>query len=344
MNKAMNKMRTRMQIWGLAGAALAASLVPVAAGAADLYEGKRVSLVIGFKPGGTADADGRLIAKNLPNHIPGNPTFVVRNMPGAGGIKATNLAYNVAKPDGLSIYQLASGHYLQQLAGSKVVQFDISKMPILGAWTRSQYALVVRTDKFKSIDDIRKSKTPLRIGTSGIGTGTYLYTIAWQKALGVKFQMITGYDSAEQDLALERGEVDARTNSAKSALKNHSDWFKKGFASILVVGGPDRDPLIPNVKTVKEMIPDPGPFFEAVSEGLSVARPYALSPGTPEENLKVLRAAWSKMLKDKEFLAQVKKRKWDFVPTSYDKLEGFYRKVIKETPADVVQELKAIFP
>jgi tripartite-type tricarboxylate transporter receptor subunit TctC len=329
-------------------AALAALLcVGIAASiasAAELYEGKRVALIIGFKPGGTADADGRLIAKHLPNHIPGKPNFVVRNMPGAGGIKATNLAYNVAKPDGLSIYQLASGHYLQQLAGSKVVQFDISKMPILGAWTRSQYALVVRADKFKSIEDMRKSKIPVRMATSGIGTGTYLYTIAWQKALGINFHLITGYDSAEQDLALERGEVDARTNSAKSVVKNHPHWIQKNFAPILVVGGPNRDPLIPNVPTVQEINPNPGPFFEAVSEGLSVARPYALSPGTPAENLKALRAAWQKMLDDKEFQAEVNKRKWDFVPTSYDKLESFYRKVIKETPADVVNELKAIFP
>lgn len=314
------------------------------AGAAELYEGKRVQLIVGFKPGGTADADGRLIAKHLPNHIPGKPNFVVRNVPGAGGITAVNLAYNVAKADGMSIYQLASGHYLQQLAGSKVVQFDISKMPILGAWTRSQYALVVRTDKFKSLDEIKKSKQPLRIATSGIGTGTYLYTVAWQKALGVKFHMITGYDSAEQDLALERGEVDARTNSAKSVLRGHPDWFEKKLVQILAVGGPERDPLIPNVPAIQEVVPNPGPFFEAVSEGLAVARPYALSPGTPAANLKVLRAAWSTMLKDKDFLAEVKKRKWDFVPTSYDRLESFYSKVIKETPAEVVSELKAIFP
>ncbi|MFM2130705.1 MAG: hypothetical protein RL477_2251, partial [Pseudomonadota bacterium] len=295
-------------------------------------------------PGGTADADGRLIARHLPNHIPGNPAFVVRNMPGAGGIKAVNLAYNVAKADGLAIYQLASGHYIQQLTGSKAVQFDISKMPILGAWTRSQYALIVRTDKFKSIEDMRKSKTPVNIATSGIGTGTYLYTIVWQKALGINFRLITGYDSAEQDLALERGEVDARTNSARGAKKGHPEWFQKDQMRVLAVGGPERDPLVPEARTVKEINPNPGAFFEAVNEGLSVARPYALSPGTPAENMKVLRGAWAKMLADKAFLDEVEKRGWDFVPTSYDRLESFYSKVIKETPPEVVTELKAIFP
>lgn len=342
----MSTVKTGWLVRRLASAALlcAALVAAPVASAAELYEGKRVALVIGFKPGGTADADGRLIARHLSNHIPGKPTFVVRNMPGAGGIKAINLAYNVAKADGLAIYQLASGHYIQQLTGSKAVQFDISKMPILGAWTRSQYALVVRTDKFKSIEDMRKSKATINVATSGIGTGTYLYTIVWQKALGLKFHLITGYDSAEQDLALERGEVDARTNSARSAIKGHPDWFEKKLVNILAVGGPDRDPLAPNVPTVKELNPNPGAFFETVNEGLSVARPYALSPGTPEANLRVLRAAWQKMLEDKAFLAEVEQRKWDFVPTSYDRLENFYKKVIKETPPDVVSELKAIFP
>ncbi len=330
--------------WTLAAAMCAAALTAAASNAAELYQGKRIMLVIGYKPGGTADADGRLVAKYIGRHIPGNPNIVVQNMPGAGGIAATNYAYNVAKPDGMAIYQLGSGHYLQQLAGSKVVRFDVSKMPILGAWTRTQYALVARSDKFKSIEDMQKSKEPVRFATSGIGTGTYLYTIVWEKALGLKFHLITGYGSNEQDLALERGEVDARTNSAESVVLKHPEWIKKDIARILVIGGSERDPLVPNVRTIQEINPNPGPFYETVSEGLSVARPYALTPGTPAPNLKVLRAAWDEMLKDKDFRADVKKRKWDFVPTSYEKLEAFYSKVIKETSPEVVSELKAIFP
>lgn len=328
----------------LCSAACLAALTPATASAASFYEGKRITLIVGFKPGGTADADGRLIAKHLGTHIPGNPNFVVQNLPGAGGITATNLAYNVARPDGLSIYQLASGHYLQQLAGSKVVKFDITKMPILGAWTRSQYVLAVRSDKFKSIEEMRNAKEPPRIASSGTGTGTHLFTIAWQKALGLKFKVVTGYGSAEQSLAVERGEADGRTNSAKSIVNSNPHWITKNFAPPLVQGGPERDPLIPNVPTVRELNPNPGAFFEAVSEGLSVARPYALSPGTPADRLEILRQAWGKMLKDEAFLADVKKRKWDFVPTPYDKLESFYRKVLKDTPPEVIAELKEIFP
>lgn len=321
---------------------IAASFPAVAQ--SSFYEGKRVSIVIGFKAGGTADADGRLIAQHLGKHIHGNPTLIAQNEPGAGGIKSINIAYNVAPPDGLSIYQLASGHYLQQLAGSSVVKFDLSKMPILGAWTRTTYALAVRADKYTSIEDIRNAKEPPRIGSQGIGTGTYLYTVGWQKALGIKFQVITGYESAEQDLAVERGEIDGRTNSAEGIMRSHPHWITKNFAPIVVVSGAERDPLVPNVPTVYELNPNPGAYFETINEGLAVARPYALPPNTPPERVAMLRQAWNAMLQDETFQADVKKRKFNFVPTSGEKLEAFYKKVISGTPPEVVAFLKEMFP
>ncbi len=308
------------------------------------YEGKRINVIIGFAAGGTADADGRLIAQHLGKHIPGNPTLIAQNEPGAGGIKSINMAYNVAPPDGFNIYQLASGHYLQQLAGSSVVKFDLSKMPILGAWTRTTYALAVRADKFKSIEDIRNAKTLPLIGSQGIGTGTYLYTVGWQSALGIKFKVITGYESAAQDLAVERGEIDGRTSSAEGIIHSRPHWLTQNFAPILVVSGTARDPLVPDVPTVYELNPNPGPYFETINEGLAVARPYALPPGTPPERVAMLRKAWQAMLKDPVFLADVEKRKFNFVPTSGEKLEAFYKKVIAETPPDVIAFLKEMFP
>ena len=314
------------------------------AAAQNYYQGKRVNVVIGFASGGTADTDGRLIAQHLGRHIPGHPNMVAQNEPGAGGIKSINMAYNIAPPDGLNIYQLASGHYLQQLAGSSVVKFDLSKTPVLGAWTRTNYALAIRSDKYKSIEDIRNSKQPPRIGSSGIGTGTYLYTVGWQSALGIKFQLITGYESAEQDLAVERGEIDGRTNSVESIVRSRPHWIEKNFAPIVVISGTERDPMVPNVPTVYELNPNPGPYFETINEGLAVARPYILPPATPPERVAELRQAWQAMLADKDFIADVARLKFNFVPTSGEKLEAFYKKVIAETPPDVIAFLKEMFP
>lgn len=308
------------------------------------YAGKRINVIIGFAAGGTADADGRLIAQHLGRHIPGKPHMIAQNEPGAGGIKSINVAYNVAQPDGLNIYQLASGHYLQQLAGSSTVKFDLSKMPILGAWTRSTYALAVRSDKFKSIEDMRNAKNPPLIGSQGIGTGTYLFTVGWQSALGIKFKVITGYESAEQDLAIERGEIDGRTNSTESLMSARPQWVKENTVPIMVVAGNKRDPLVPHVPTVYEINPNPGAYFETINEGLAVARPYALPPSTPPERVAILRQAWQEMLADEEFQTDIKKRKFNFVPTSGESLEAFYKKVVTDTPPDVIAFLKEMFP
>jgi tripartite-type tricarboxylate transporter receptor subunit TctC len=167
------------------------------------------------------------------------------------------MAYEIAKPNGLSIYQLASGHVLQQLVGSSAVKFDLSKMPILGAWLRSTYVLSVRSaSPYQSIEDIRKAVQPPQIGTQGLGTGTYIYTVARQKALGIKFKLVTGYEGAEQTLALERGEIDGRTDTAASMVRRGPKWL--AMAPPLVQNGPGRDPLLPKVPTVDELNPNPG--------------------------------------------------------------------------------------
>ncbi|MGE5537812.1 MAG: Bug family tripartite tricarboxylate transporter substrate binding protein [Gemmatimonas sp.] len=308
--------------------------------AADLYEGKRINVIVGFASGGSADGDARMIARHLGKHIPGNPTLIVQNMPGAGGLKAINLAYQGTNPDGLTIYQLASAHYIQQLVGSSAAQFDLSRMPILGAWTRSNYVLVV-SSKYKSIEDMRKANEII-IGSEGMGSGTYVFTIAWQKALGLRFKLITGYGSAERTLAVERGEIEGRTETVGNIVRSDPELRKN--APPRVQSGTVRSPLMPDVPTVYEINPKPGDFFETVNEGLSVSRPYVLSPGTPEDRLAILRAAWNKMLEDQEFKAEVDAQGWEFVPTPYDQVENFYKRVIRETPPDVIAELKALFP
>jgi tripartite-type tricarboxylate transporter receptor subunit TctC len=325
-----------------AGAMLGAACLSPAAPAANFYDGKTITLIVAFAPGGTADADGRMIGQYLARHIPGNPRIVVQNMPGAGGIKAINMAYQIAKPDGLSIYQLASAHFLQQLAGSDAVKFDLSKMPMLGAWLHSTYILSVRAAAFKSIDDIRTAKAPPQIGTQGLGTGTYIYTVAWQQALGIKFKLVTGYEGNEQTLAVERGEIDGRTDTASAILQRSPEWMK--LAPPLVQNGPERDPLLPNVPTVNDLNPNPGVFWDTINNALSMDRPYVLPPGTPAERVAELRQAWSNMLKDNGFSAAAAKRRWTIVPTSYDKVEAFYRKAAHETPPDVIKELKELFP
>jgi tripartite-type tricarboxylate transporter receptor subunit TctC len=156
--------------------------------------------------------------------------------------------------------------------------------------------------------------------------------------------MVTGYESAQEDLAVERGEIDGRTNSAESILRSKPEWISKNFAPILVMNGPERDPQVPDVPTVYEYNKNPGAFFETINEGLSVARPYVLSPGTPADRVATLRKAWQDMLADPSFIEEVKRLKFNYVPTSGEKLDAFYRKVVTSTSPDVIASLKEIFP
>jgi tripartite-type tricarboxylate transporter receptor subunit TctC len=323
-----------------AATAMSASALTSTAGAADYYKNKTITIVIGYKPGGSADADGRLIAKHLGKFIPGEPNIIVQNRPGGGGVRAINYAYNQAKPDGLSLFQLGSAHYLQQLAGSKAVKFDVSKMPILGAWTKTSYVLAIRSDKYKDFEAVKNAKVPPKIADKGTGSGTAVMTVAWQKGLNIKLNILPGYGS----LAVERGEADGRTNGVAGILRRTPHWIQKNFAPPLVQAGPKRDPRIPNVPTVYDLNPEPGKFYRTVNEGLAFARPYAFAPKTPAKHVNVVRSAWEKMLKDGTFHADIKKRKWSFVPTSHDEVEKFYKAVVADASPDVVEDLKKLFP
>ncbi|MQA67112.1 MAG: hypothetical protein GEU76_14625 [Alphaproteobacteria bacterium] len=312
--------------------------------AADYYKDKTITVNVGYKPGGSADADARLIAKHLGKHIPGNPNIIVQNRPGGGGVRAINYAYNRAEPDGLSVFQLGSAHYLQQLAGSKAVKFDVSKMPILGAWTKSSYVLAIRSDKYANFEAIKNAKVLPKIADKGTGSGTAVMTVAWQKGLNIKLDVLPGYGSSESSLAVERGEADGRTLGVSGILRRSPHWISKNFAPPVVQAGPKRDPRIPDVPTVYDLNPNPGKFYRTVNEGLAFSRPYALPPKTSSEPVGILRTAWGKMLKDDAFHADLKKRKWTFVPTPHDEVEKFYQEVMKDASPDVVKDLKKLFP
>lgn len=308
------------------------------------YQGKTLRIVVGYSPGGTADADARLIARHLPKHIPGNPNIIVQNVPGAGGIVAINLAYKAAKPDGLSIFQLGSGHYLLQMVGKKEVQYDLTRMPILGAWATDAKALFIRSDTpYRSIEDIRKAKEPPIIGTHGRATLVDIYNIAWQEALGIKLKLIPGYESAAQFAAVERGEVHGRTNSAGASLRTVPHWIKENFAPPVVQAGPERDPRLGDTPTVYDLNPNPGAFYEAINTGLSIERPYVLPPGTPPDRVAILRQAWQELMKDEQFIANAEKLGWAVTPTSYEKIEVFYKKAIGEPSAEVLEVLQRVF-
>ncbi len=200
------------------------------------FQGKTLRIFVGYQAGDTHDLWARAYARHMGKHIPGNPNFVVQNMPGAGSMVAANHVYNVAKPDGLTFGSIAPGLYLAQLTGSKEVKFDWAKFSWIGTPEHNGTLLFMRADApFKSIEDIRKAKDAPKCSATGVGTSGHLIPRLLEETLNLKFQIVTGYPGgAEQDLALERGEVQCRaiTVAAYFGREPFISWYKKGFVRI----------------------------------------------------------------------------------------------------------------
>ncbi|HEX6767762.1 MAG TPA: tripartite tricarboxylate transporter substrate-binding protein, partial [Candidatus Binatia bacterium] len=148
---------------------------PRAFAQSDFYKDKQMKIIVGATAGGFYDRWARLLSRIMPKHIPGNPNFIVQNMPGGGSLTATNYVYGVAKPDGLTAVMPNSNIYLEQLSGSKEVRFDLRKFHIVGSQEKNYMLLYMRADApFKTIGDIIKAKEAPKCGSTGVGSAGYI--------------------------------------------------------------------------------------------------------------------------------------------------------------------------
>ena len=195
-----------------------AALLPLAAAAQADFSGKTVTIIVGYKAGGGYDATARMIARHLPKHLPGKPTVIVQNMPGANSIIAANHMYNVAKPDGLTIGTFNRNLPIAQLTKVEGVKYDVTKFQWIGSAANESTVLAIRTDlPYKSFDELRKAKETVVIGSTGPGANTHDFPLLLKEVLGLNFKIVSGYSSsADIMLAVERKEVDGRAGSYTS--------------------------------------------------------------------------------------------------------------------------------
>ena len=239
----------------LALAALAATALPAQADAvADFYRGKQISLVIGTSAGNDYDYRGRLIARHMGRHIPGEPTIVPRNMPGAGGINAANWLATIAPRDGTTLHMIMTNMMAAQAVGTHGVQFDTRKFRWVGNTTSSPN--VTNSWYTTGVTNIEQAKTRELIlgapaGTAGVTYGTVMNALA-----GTKFKIVTGYPGGnEVNLAMERGEVEGRgSNSWASWKSTKPDWLAQKKIIMLVQVGLKRDPDLPDVPLLLELV------------------------------------------------------------------------------------------
>lgn len=316
------------------------------------YKGKTMTYTVGLLAGDSTDLWSRALTRNMVKHIPGNPGVVVQNMPGAGGLIAANYTYNVAKPDGLSLGTVSAGHYFHQLAGRSEAQFDWRKFTWIGSSQHHEYLFVMRGDApFKSMDDLRKGGEPPKCSSTALGSASYLTLKMLEEAFGVKINVITGYKGGqEQDLAIERGEVQCRgvTTAAFLGRGPMQAWVKSGYLRILVQTPRKRNPKLPDVPTVYELMDR----YKAADKNRRIAQvllgsesfgnfPTVATPGIPADRVKILRDAYAMALKEPDLLDEAKKRSWEVEHLPGEKLQELAKEVI-EQPADIVARVKQL--
>jgi tripartite-type tricarboxylate transporter receptor subunit TctC len=317
---------------------LVGSLSATAALAQDgFYKGKTVRIIVGASAGGGYDTYSRTLARHMGKHVPGNPGFVVDNMPGAGFLISANHMYKVAKPDGLTIGHFIGGLFLQQLLGKPGVEFDARKFEYMGVPAQDNYMLGVhKSTGITSIEQWLSSKTMIKFGGVGVGSATDDIPKVLGAAIGLPFQLVSGYKgTADVRLAFNSGEVNGICNSWESFK---ATWSKELAAGEVVIvlqnvakAHPDQPklPLAINYaktdeaqKLIRALVHSVGP----------TARPYVLPPGTPKDRVQILRKAFIDTVKDPEFLADASKARLDINPLDGAELEKNVKEVFNLDP------------
>jgi tripartite-type tricarboxylate transporter receptor subunit TctC len=315
------------------------------------YQGKTIRILVGSTSGSLYDHWANLLARALSKHIPGQPSMIVQNMRGASGIVAANYGYTVAAPDGLTLVMFHRHVYMEQLIERKEVWFDLRRYQWIGSPDKSRPMLYIRADSpYKTIEDIVKSPNPPKCGATGTSDLTYSMSKVLEVALGGSVNLVVGYTAGSKiDLAMEGGEVVCRVTSLDVHLNRepYQTWDKTTFDRHLLFFGHTRDPRIPKLPTIYELMEQKRTpklnrqVAEVILGGNGFGRPVVAPPGTPAKAIKILRAAYLKVLSDPEFLSEVKRLKISIDPSTGEELQDLVRKVMDQPP-EVIARLKTL--
>jgi tripartite-type tricarboxylate transporter receptor subunit TctC len=330
------------------GFALASFVVSASAAvAADFYAGKTINFIVGTDVGGGFSIYARTIGKYLPRYIPGNPTVLVKNMPGAGGATASAWLYRIAPKDGTAIASVSPNAILGKLLDDSQTQYDPSKFQYLaGAERGTRLCMTFAHSKVKTLADARAQRAV--IGATSAGSPTREYAAMFKHATGAKFEIVSGYRGPpELFIAMERGEIDGVCGLDWTALKaQQPDWLRERKLNLLVQGALDGEPEL-----LALGVPTPWTYIGSEVDRRAVelmvgfqqafGKSYMAPPGVPAAQVQILRDAFDAVFKDKELLAEAERLRIEIVPQSGADVQRVVERAYS-APAAVIDRLKKI--
>lgn len=320
----------------------AAGSAPMAAD--DFYSGKTIRMLVGSDAGGNYDSYARLVARHMGKHIPGNPTIIVQNMPGAASIKMANYIASGAPRDGTVIGATFGGLPTAPLTAPNEAQFDATQMNWIGNATKELYVgYVWHTTPVKTYQDAMTHEVIM--GGSSAGTFSVDTALVANEYFGTKFRIVTGYKGgADTQLALEKGEVESVMGTAWNSVKRQTDWINNNKIRVIIQYGLTRSRQFPDVplfldfaktdeqrQTVKFMVGN-----------LVHGKPFVSGPGIPAERVSILRRAFDTTMRDPEFLQEIEKSGLDInEPMTGEEVAGLVGEEAR-TPRAVLENIAAI--
>lgn len=309
------------------------------------YKGKNLDLVIGAAPGGGYDIYARVIARHIDKYIPGQPTIVPKNMPGAGSNKAAAFLYTVAAKDGTAMGAVFSGAIMDPLLGDRSqVQHDPTKFIYLGSANDEVSLCAIRADSpAKTMQEL--TEKPVLLGASAAGGSTRDFPSALNNLIGTKFNVVSGYPGTKEiTLAIERNEVQGVCGYYWSSLSTQNpDWVSGGKMILLV-----QEAMKGHTALNKLGVPVAMDFaknaedrqvLELIYSQLVFGRPYLLPPGVPEARAEALRKAFADALKDKDLLSDAEKSRIEISPVSAEEVQSLVAKLFS-TPQRIIDRAK----
>lgn len=330
-------------IAGMLACACGAPMSAFGQTAPDFYKGKQVRMVIGHPVGGDYDIGGRLLAKHLARHIPGQPVIIVQNMPAAGSIVAANYLHNQAPRDGLVFGSFSRNWPGQALMGQSIIEADPRRFNYLGATSLpSRVCVSWHTARVKSVDDLLTHEL-IAVGSSG--TSLSIIPTVLNHVLGTKFRIIEGYKGPPEGvIAMERGEAEGMC-TALGQFRNHDGMIRDGKIRVFVRL---EDAIIPEMPTLPSIYDnartqEQRQFLRFVLSSTEFGRPYVLPPGVPADRVAIMRKAFADALRDPELLADAARTKVDMTFRPADELERLLQSLY-ETPPALVEASKKLVP